>query len=121
MAQLSLGGNAQHMTAVAPPSVHSNYTLKQHHYDGRQRSGTPKTGGKYGGNKGYASCSSQNSTGTSSPATTVATAIAGYSGNASAGGLYGTQTPPLHPGVQMGYGPTYIPPVLCRQVSVNLR
>lgn len=117
MGQLNL--NAGQMSVNS--SSHQNYTQHQKHQQQQQqqqpqKSYTPKGGSKFNGGKNFTNCSSQNSTGTSSPATTIAT---GYPGNMSGGNMYrpATDTPPLH-NVPLGYGPNYVQPVLCRQVSL---
>lgn len=118
MSQLSIGANPMNNTLA---SSHQNYNSLVHnqkiipqHFDNRQKSNTPK-GNKYNGPKNFAACSSQNSTGTSSPATTVA---AGYAGNPSSG-MYrpAPENSPLHT-VPLGYGHNFVQPILCRQVSV---
>lgn len=83
--------------------------------DSRQKSSTPK-GGKYNGPKNFSICSTQNSTGTSSPATTVAH---GYCSNPS-GAMYRspTESSPVQ-NLALSYGHSFIQPVLCRQVSVG--
>lgn len=117
MSQLNISGNSQ-LNLSAATASHQNYVQNQkQHYDNRQKNCTPK-GGKYNNGKNFASCSSQNSTGTSSPATTVA---AGCSGNNFTASVYrpSGETPPLH-NVSMAYGHNYVQPVLCRQVGEKL-
>lgn len=83
-------------------------TQQVQHFEGRQKNATPK-GNKFSTPKNY---SSQNSTGTNSPATTV---IAGYCNS----GMY--RTPPETPPIQnatFGYHTNFVPSVLYRQVIV---
>lgn len=115
MSQLNI--SASHMNAN-----HQNYNFMQNQkpipqsFDNRQKSNTPKGNNKYNGPKNFIICSSQNSTGTSSPATTIA---AGHSGNVPIG-MYRPppETSPLQT-VPLGYGHNFVQPVLCRQVSVR--
>lgn len=89
-----------------------NQKMPQQQFDNRPRNSTPK-GNKFSTPKKFSVCSSQGSTGTSSPATTV---IAGYCNNAPTG-MY--RTPPETPPIQnaaFGYNPSFMPPVLYRQV-----
>lgn len=106
--------NSSQMSLASAPSQHGfNYaqnsnkgTQQMQQFEGRQRNTTPK-GSKFSTPKNY---SSQNSTGTNSPATTV---IAGYCNS----GMY--RTPPETPPIQnmaFGYHPNFVPSMLYRQV-----
>lgn len=111
--------SSSQMSLISNSNQH-NYSCAQNqkvvsqqmqYFEGRQKNCTPK-GNKFSTPKNFIMCSSQSSTGTNSPATTV---IAGYCNNQ---GLYRTppETPPMQ-NMAVGYGPNFVPPVLYRQVS----
>lgn len=113
-------GIGQMCLSGVPQPHQQNYAFSQNQkmsqqFDGRTRNATPK-GNKFSTPKKFV-CSSQGSTGTSSPATTV---VAGYCNNAPSVGVYraSPETPPIQ-NVNFGYGGGFVPPpVLYRQVCL---
>ncbi|CAH0550982.1 unnamed protein product [Brassicogethes aeneus] len=107
MQQMSIGSGLQGGSVKNPPPQSS------FQYD---RPKSFSNGNKFGSPKGFVMVSSQSSTGTNSPATTV---ISGYCPNSGVEGAF--RTPPDTP-LQYGYRPTtfYPPPQMFRQIS-NVR
>ncbi|KAK5647275.1 hypothetical protein RI129_002167 [Pyrocoelia pectoralis] len=96
-----------------PMSPHIN----QASFEVRNMKSCALKGNKFSTPKNFVSCSSQSSTGTSSPATTV---VAGYCSNPTTASY---RTPPETPPTQnaaFGYGPNFMPPMVLRQMS-NIR
>uniref|UniRef100_A0A1Y1L854 R3H domain-containing protein n=1 Tax=Photinus pyralis TaxID=7054 RepID=A0A1Y1L854_PHOPY len=109
--QLSIGQHNSNQNM--PMSPHMN----QASFDIRNMKSCALKGNKFSTPKNFVSCSSQSSTGTSSPATTV---VAGYCSNPTTASY---RTPPETPPTQnaaFGYGPNFMPPMVLRQMS-NVR
>lgn len=83
-------------------------------FDGRSQKASPPRVNKFNNPRGFLINSSQSSTGTSSPATTV---VASYCNNQSTN-MYRTPPPPETPTMQHPYGSNYMQPFMVRQVTI---
>lgn len=106
---------------LQPYNQGSKVLVQNISYDGRPQKTSPPKGNKFSNNpRGFVFNSSQSSTGTSSPATTV---VAGYCNNQTPN-MYRTP-PPLPPSdtptMQHCYGANYNQPVMIRHVCFKCR
>ncbi|KAF5274789.1 hypothetical protein FQR65_LT00372 [Abscondita terminalis] len=116
MNQLNIG----QQSSVQNLNLNQNVPLSPHinpQFDMRTIKNCALKGNKFSTPKNFVSCSSQSSTGTSSPATTV---MANYCSNpATASYRTPPETPPTQ-NVAFGYGPNFVPSAVIRQMS-NIR
>lgn len=108
MSQMSLNASSP----MQPYNQGSKVLVQNINFDGRSQKASPPKGNKFSNPRGFVLNSSQSSTGTNSPATTV---VAGYCNNQTPN-MYRTPPPTDTAALQHCYGANYGQSVMLRQV-----